>query len=648
MKNFGFIKVASAIPVVKIADCKYNATQILSLIKKAESNHVQIISFPELCITGYTCGDLFHQQLLIKSAQEHLCYLLEETKSSGIVFIAGLPVLVSNRLFNAAAVCQSGKILGIVPKTFLPNSNEYSEKRWFFSGKDEPNNEISLCGQRVLFGTNLLFTDGNMRFAVEICEDLWVPLSPSTRHALNGAQLIFNLSATNELIGKNGYLKQLIAGQSAKCIAGYIYSSAGFGESSTDLVFAGNGLIAENGALLAESERFSFEEQLITAEIDIERLNSERIKNTGFAQISPEAIKNVNANLNYYRIVSFQLPENKKMVLSRTISPYPFVPPVSEMEERCEEIFAIQAGGLATRLFHTNIKQVVLGISGGLDSTLALLVCVKTFDKLNIPRKNITGITMPGFGTTGRTYNNALQLMQSLGISIREISIKAACEQHFREIGHDPSVADTTFENAQARERTQILMDYANKVNGLVIGTGDLSELALGWATYGGDHISMYGVNASIPKTLIRYLVRHIAETSLDDASKTTLLDIINTPVSPELLPVDEEGKCTQQTEDLVGPYELHDFFLYYTIRFGFSPAKIFFLATQAFENRYSREIIKKWMQVFFRRFFSQQFKRSCSPDAPKVGSVSLSPRGDWRMPSDASSEEWLREIAEL
>ncbi len=429
MKNFGFIKVASAIPVVKIADCKHNATQILSLIEKAGKEHVQIISFPELCITAYTCGDLFHQQLLIKSAQKHLSFLLSETKNSEIVFITGLPVVQSNRLFNAAAVCQSGKILGVVPKTYLPGNNEYSENRRFTSGKEALSNEIGLCGQRVPFGSNILFSDGEVRFAVEMCEDLYVPQPPSIQHALNGAQLIFNLSAQNELTGKNRYLKQTIAQQSAKCVAGYIYSSAGFGESSTDLVFAGNGLIAENGVLLAESERFSFEEQLIISEIDIERLDSDRLKNSGFTQ--------GNQNANSYRTVTLQLPKFEKTALSRTVNPHPFIPPVLEMKERCEEIFAIQTGGLATRLFHTNIKQAVLGISGGLDSTLALLVCVKTFDKLNIPRKNITGITMPGFGTTGRTYKNALQLMQSLGISIKEISIKAACEQHFKDIGHE-------------------------------------------------------------------------------------------------------------------------------------------------------------------------------------------------------------------
>jgi len=640
MKNFGFIKVASAIPIVKIADCKHNTAQILSLVKKAEKDNVQIVCFPELSITAYTCGDLFHQQILIKSAQEHLCYLLEETKKSEIIFIVGLPVIQSNRLFNAAVVCQSGKILGVIPKTYLPNNNESCEKRWFTSGKDALSNEINLCGQNVPFGCNTLFSTGEVCFAVEIGEDLWIPQSPSIQHALNGAQVTFNLSATNELIDKNSYLKQLIAQQSAKCVAGYVYCSAGFGESSTDLVFAGNGLIAENGTFLAESNRFSFEEQIISSEIDIEKLNSDRLKNTGFTQEKP--------NTTNYQTVVFQLPELEETILSRTINPSPFVPPVPKMTEHCEEILSIQVGGLATRLFHTGIKQVVLGISGGIDSTLALLVCIKTFDKLNIPRKNITGITMPGFGTTERTYNNAIQLMQSLGISIKEIDIKAACEQHFKDIEHDSSVADTTFENAQARERTQILMDYANKINGIVIGTGDLSELALGWATYNGDHISMYGVNASIPKTLIKHLVRHVAETQVDASSKATLLDIIDTPVSPELLPTDEEGKCTQKTEDVVGPYELHDFFMYYTLRFGFSPAKIFFLATQAFENKYSKEIIKKWIQVFFKRFFNQQFKRSCSPDAPKVGSVSLSPRGDWRMPSDASSEEWLKEIEKI
>ncbi len=646
MKNFGFIKVASAIPTVKIADCKYNTEQILSLIKKAEKENVQIVSFPELSITAYTCGDLFHQQLLIKSAQESLGRLLQETKNSEIIFIVGLPLLQANRLFNAAVVCQSGKILGVVPKSYLPNNNEYYEKRWFTSAKDALDNDISLCEQKVPFGSKILFSDKDFSFAIEICEDLWVPQSPSLQHALNGAQVIFNLSATNELIGKNSYLKQMIAQQSAKCLAGYVYCSAGFGESSTDLVFAGNGLIAENGIFLAQSERFSFEEQLVISEIDIERLNSDRMKNSGFI------CGKTDADRNGYQVVPFQLPEREKITLSREINPHPFIPHVREIEERCEEIFSIQVGGLATRLFHTGIKQVVVGISGGLDSTLALLVCVKTFDKLNIPRKNITGITMPGFGTTKRTYNNSIRLMQSLGISIKEIDIKPACEQHFRDIEHDSSVADVTYENTQARERTKILMNYANKVNGIVIGTGDLSELALGWATYNGDHMSMYGVNSSIPKTLVRYLVRYIAETQVDAASQTTLLDIVDTPVSPELLPVDSEGKCSQKTEDLVGPYELHDFFLYHTIRFGFSPAKIFFLATLAFSGTahpaYDKETIKKWLQTFFRRFFNQQFKRSCMPDGPKVGSICLSPRGDWRMPSDASSREWLEEIEKL
>lgn len=642
MENFGFIKVATAIPSLKIADCRYNAVQILSLIKKAENKKVQMICFPELCLTGYTCGDLFHQQTLLESAESNLRYLLEETEKSEIIFIVGLPILQSNRLFNAAAVCQQGKILGVIPKTYLPNNNEFYEKRWFCSGKDALNDEATLCEQTVPFGAELLFCEKNVCFGVEICEDLWVPQSPSYKHALNGALLIFNLSATNELIGKNRYLRQLISQQSAKCQAGYVYSSAGFGESSTDLVFAGNALIAENGIFIAESERFSFDEQLIIAEIDIERLSNDRMKNTGFIAGKQDA------NIKSYRFIDFKIPTPEQFTLSRQINPQPFVPPVSEMEERCEEIFAIQVGGLATRLFHTGIKNVVLGISGGLDSTLALLVCVKTFDKLNIPRENITGITMPGFGTTSRTYNNAMLLMKSLGISAKEINIKAACEQHFNDIGHDMSITDVTYENTQARERTQILMDYANKTGGIVIGTGDLSELALGWATYNGDHMSMYGVNASIPKTLVRYLVKYIAETQMDDKSKQTLLDIIDTPVSPELLPAGQNGNIEQKTEDLVGPYELHDFFLYYVLRFGFSPKKIFFLATHAFGNQYDKEIILNWMKTFYRRFFSQQFKRSAMPDGPKVGSVNLSPRGDWRMPSDASPALWLQEVEEL
>jgi NAD+ synthase (glutamine-hydrolysing) len=642
MENFGFIRVAAAVPLVKVADCEYNAIQILSLIKKAEQQKIQLVCFPELSITAYTCGDLFHQQLLIKAAETNLNFLLKETAESEITFIVGLPILQLNRLFNVAVVCQRGKILGAVPKLYLPNNNEFYEKRWFTPGKEILKNEVELCNQTVPFGSELIFSTQHVSFAIEICEDLWLPQAPSTQHALNGAQLIFNLSASNELIGKNIYRKQLIAQQSAKCIAAYVYSSAGFGESTTDLVFTGNAYIAENGIFLAESERFSFDEQLTVADIDVERLAADRLNNSGFIVGKSDICTDI------YRNIRLELPPFKSCTLLRKVNPHPFVPPTNEMEERCNEIFSIQVGGLATRLFHTGIKKVVLGISGGLDSTLALLVCIKTFDKLNLSRKNIIGITMPGFGTTDRTYNNAVKMMRSLGITDIEIDITAACKQHFKDIGHDENEPDVTYENTQARERTQILMDYANKVNGLVIGTGDLSELALGWATYNGDQMSMYGVNSSIPKTLVRYLIRYIADTQVDPVAKITLGDVIDTPVSPELLPKAKDGKISQKTEDLVGPYELHDFFIYNTLRFGFSPSKIYVLTSIAFDGKYSKEIILKWMKTFYRRFFYQQFKRSAMPDGPKVGSVNLSPRGDWRMPSDASPELWLREVEHL
>jgi NAD+ synthase (glutamine-hydrolysing) len=642
MENFGFIRVAAAVPLVKVADCEYNTIQILSLIKKAEEQKIQIVCFPELAITAYTCGDLFHQQLLIKAAEANLNFLLEKTVDSDIIFIVGLPVLQVNRLFNTAVVCKRGKILGAVPKSYLPNYNEFYEKRWFTPGRESLRTEMELCGQVIPFGTELIFSSGKVTFAIEICEDLWLPQAPSTQHALNGAQIIFNLSASNELTGKNSYRKQLISQQSAKCVSGYVYSSAGFGESTTDLVFTGNAYIAENGMFLAQSERFSFDEQLIAADIDLEKLDADRISNSGFI------VGKTDVRIDTYRTIQVAHTPFRASNLLRRVNPHPFVPSVEGMEERCNEIFSIQVGGLATRLFHTGIKKVVLGISGGLDSTLALLVCIKTFDKLNLSRKNIIGITMPGFGTTGRTYNNAVKMMRSLGITDVEIDITAACKQHFKDIGCDPGKPDVTYENTQARERTQILMDYANKENGLVIGTGDLSELALGWATYNGDQMSMYGVNSSIPKTLVRYLIRYVAEAEMDPVAKMTLLDIIDTPVSPELLPKSDDGKISQKTEDLVGPYELHDFFIYHTLRFGFAPSKVYFLSSIAFDGKYTQETILKWMKIFYKRFFYQQFKRSAMPDGPKVGSVNLSPRGDWRMPSDASPELWLREVDNL
>lgn len=640
--NYGFVKVAAAVPRVKVADCKFNSERLEGLITIAEGKGVQILTFPEMCITGYTCGDLFAQQLLLEQAEMALIQILNSTRQLDIISILGMPVVVNSTVINAAVVIQKGKILGVVPKTYLPNYKEFYEQRWFTSALQVSENSVRLCGQIVPMGNNLLFETAETTFGIEICEDLWATVPPSSSLALQGAEIIFNLSADDEGIGKHNYLCSLISQQSARCISGYVFSSSGFGESTTDVVFAGNGLIYENGYLLARSERFCMEEQLIINEIDVECIRAERRVNTTFAANKAncpgkEAVR-----------ISTEFVNSKDLNLTRTFNPHPFVPQGSELNSRCEEIFSIQIAGLAQRLLHTGAKTAVIGISGGLDSTLALLVCVKTFDKLGLSRKDILGITMPGFGTTDRTYHNAIDLMNSLGVSIREISIREACIQHFKDIGHDLNIHDVTYENSQARERTQILMDIANQTWGMVIGTGDLSELALGWATYNGDHMSMYGVNAGIPKTLVKHLVQWAAENGMDEASKATLLDIVDTPISPELIPADENGEIKQKTEDLVGPYELHDFFLYYFLRFGFRPSKIYFLAQTAFSGVYDDETIKKWLQTFFRRFFNQQFKRSCLPDGPKVGSISISPRGDWRMPSDASSAAWLKEIAEL
>lgn len=642
--KYGFVKVAAAVPQVKVADCGFNAQQTENLIASAADVGVQIIVFPELGMTGYSCGDLFGQQLLLEQAKSALMQVVNNTRQWDILSIVGLPLVIDDVLLNCAVAFQRGKVLGVVPKTYLPNYKEFYEQRWFASASTFPQGTtICLCGQTVTVGSHLLFTSPEVCFGIEICEDVWAPVPPSSSLALQGAEIIFNLSADTENIGKHHYLCSLLSQQSARCLAGYVFSSCGFGESTTDVVFAGNGLVYENGVLLARSERFSFEEQLVVSEIDVERLRSERLTNTTFAA----SVQRHHASV--VRI-PVELPAgHERFSLTRFIEAHPFVPTNDGLrDERCGEIFSIQVAGLAKRLKHTNCGRVVVGISGGLDSTLALLVCVKTFDKLGLSREGIIGITMPGFGTTGRTHRNALLLMESLGVTSKEISIKAACIQHFADIGHDIDVHDVTYENGQARERTQILMDYANQVGGLVIGTGDLSELALGWATYNGDHMSMYGVNCSIPKTLVQWLVRWVAETGVDDSSRTTLLDIIDTPISPELLPADANGNIEQKTEDLVGPYELHDFFLYYFLRFGFRPAKIFYLASIAFDGAYSHEVIKKWLTTFCRRFFAQQFKRSCLPDGPKVGTVSLSPRGDWRMPSDACATLWLKECEAL
>ncbi len=638
--NYGFVKVAAAVPRLSVADCKYNANQIEGLIAIADGKGVQVIVFPELSITGYTCGDLFGQQLLLHEAEIALMQIMNNTRQLDIISIVGMPVVQRTSLYNCAVVFQHGKILGIVPKTYLPNYKEFYEQRWFVSSNEQTEHSIRLCGQIAPMAANILFNTSDTCFGVEICEDLWAAIPPGSELTLKGAQLVFNLSASNEVIGKYAYLKSLIAQQSARTLSGYIYASSGFGESTTDLVFYGKGLIYENGKLLAESERFSIEEQLVISEIDVEKLQTERRVNTTFA-----------ANSAAYRAqpavhVHTELTStHRDFHLTRPYDPLPFVPKGAALSERCEEAFGIQVAGLAKRLMHTQARTAVIGISGGLDSTLALLVCVRTFDKINWPRKNILGVTMPGFGTTDRTYNNALALMKSLGVSIREVSIRESVTQHFKDIGHDINVQDVTYENAQARERTQILMDLANMTSGMVIGTGDLSELALGWATYNGDHMSMYGVNAGIPKTLVKHLVQWVADAEVDESSKETLYDIIDTPISPELIPADTNGEITQKTEDLVGPYELHDFFLYHFLRHGFRPAKIYYLAQTAFRAQYQDEIIKRWLAVFFRRFFQQQFKRSCLPDGPKVGSVAVSPRGDWRMPSDANPTIWLKEI---
>lgn len=645
MEN-GFIKVASAVPSVKVADCEYNVQQIENIIAQAEGKGVEVIVFPELSITGYTCQDLFRQSLLLEQAETSVLMLLDFTRNLDIVCIVGLPVVVGDVLLNCAAVIQKGDLLGLVPKTYLPNYSEFYEKRWFASSQDLQPTEIRFAGNTVLVTPQptLFRTCDGVLFGIEICEDVWAPAPPSNILALAGADIIFNLSASDELIGKHAYLKSLLSQQSARTISGYVYSGCGFGESSQDMVYAGNSLVYENGHLIAEGERFSLAPQTVITQIDVEKLRSERRTNSTY----------VNAQRGHSaRIVNAHGVSMRDFELLRDVEPHPFIPKTADMEQSCDEIFSIQVAGLAKRLVHTGCKTVVLGISGGLDSTLALLVCVKTFDKLGRDRKGIVGVTMPGFGTTDRTHSNAVDLMHALGVTSMEISISDSVRQHFKDIGQDMAVHDVTYENSQARERTQILMDLSNKLGGMVVGTGDLSELALGWATYNGDHMSMYGVNAGIPKTLIKYLVEFVAS-KVDESSRSTLYDILDTPVSPELIPADENGNISQKTEELVGPYELHDFFLYNILRFGFRPRKIFMLARRAFDGShegasfYDDDTIKKWLKTFLRRFFAQQFKRSCLPDGPKVGSVSLSPRGDWRMPSDASASLWLKECEQL
>ena len=636
--KYGFIKVAAASPALRVADCRYNAEQSAAAMQRAAAAGVRLLVLPELGLTGYTCGDLLLQPVLQQGALHALQTLLAVSAGLPMTTVAGLPLEVEGKLYNCAAVLHGGKILGVVPKTNLPNYGEFYEARWFTPAPAEAK-AISLMGQQVPFGTDLLFCCRELpeyKLAVEICEDLWVALPPSTRHAMAGATIIANCSASDETIGKAEYRRELITGQSARLMAGYLYADAGRGESTTDMVFAGHDLIAENGRLLAETALFTNE--MIVTEIDVHRLTAERRRTNTWRAADSAG----------YTIIPFSLPA-EVTTLTRLIDPHPFVPADSaERKQRCEAILTMQAEGLRRRLEHIGCPCAVLGISGGLDSTLALLVAVRALDLLGRPRTDMIAVTMPGFGTTHRTRSNAELLCEKLGVTLRTVSIAAAVRQHFKDIGHDESVADTTYENAQARERTQVLMDIANQENGIVVGTGDLSELALGWATYNGDHMSMYGVNGSIPKTLVRYLVRHAAETCGDEALAAVLYDILDTPVSPELLPADEGGGIAQKTEDLVGPYELHDFFLYHFIRYGCPPQKLLYLAENAFAGRYDRAVILKWLRTFCRRFFQQQFKRSCLPDGPKVGSVTLSPRGDWRMPSDASAALWLREIDEL
>jgi len=634
----GFIKVAAVTPNIKVADVEYNLKEICRLIDETVENGAKIIAFPELCLTGYTCGDLFSQEILLAKSKEALNKIVLYTEGKDALIFVGLPYVVRGKLYNVAAAIKSGELLGLVSKTFLPNYNEFYEMRQFQPGPKQAD-WILYEGEEIPFGPQILFECEempNLVVSAEICEDVWSPIPPSIEAALCGATIIVNCSASNETVGKDAYRNRLISGQSARLIAGYVYANAGEGESTTDVVYGGHNIIAENGVVLEESTRFI--NDTIYSEIDIERIVGERRNNTTF-EISD----------NYDALIhvpfSMKIEETK---LTRSISPMPFVPSnAAQRKGICEEILTIQAMGLKKRLAHANCKSAVVGISGGLDSTLALLVTARAFDLLGIDRKNIISVTMPCFGTTDRTYQNACLMTQKLGATLREVNIKEAVRVHFRDIGQPEEKHDVTFENAQARERTQVLMDIANQTGGMVIGTGDMSELALGWATYNGDHMSMYGVNGSVPKTLVRHLVQYYAENCADEELSAVLFDVLDTPVSPELLPP-KDGEIAQKTEDLVGPYELHDFYLYYILRFGFAPNKIYRLAKEAFAGMYDEETILKWLNTFYRRFFSQQFKRSCLPDGPKVGTVALSPRGDLRMPSDACATIWLEDLKNL
>ena len=633
MKN-GFVKVAAATPDIRVADVEFNTQNIINAMEEAQKNGAKILVFPELCVTGYTCSDLFDHSVLLKASRKALLEIAENTNDKDMLVFVGAPLEVNGKLYNVAAAMNQGEIIGFTTKTFLPNYGEFYEMRQFTPGPQTVR-KITFEGKKIPFGPQILFQAEGMEelvVAAEICEDVWSPVPPSIQAALEGATVIVNCSASDETIGKDTYRRALISGQSARLISGYIYANAGEGESTTDLVFGGHNIIAENGTILKESSRYVNE--IIYSEIDLQRITGERRKNTTFQPLDEETLVRVPFTV-----------EETKTFLTRTFPKKPFVPSDEQTRaQRCEEILTIQAMGLKKRLAHTNAKTAVVGISGGLDSTLALLVTARAFDMLGRDKKDIIAVTMPCFGTTDRTYQNACEMSKKVGATLIEVPIADAVNVHFRDIGHDPEDHSVTYENCQARERTQVLMDIANKTWGMVIGTGDLSELALGWATYNGDHMSMYGVNASVPKTLVRHLVKYAADDTKDEALKNVLYDVLDTPVSPELLPP-KDGDIAQKTEDLVGPYELHDFFLYFMLRFGYEPSKIFRIACMTFDGEYDKETIFKWLETFCRRFFSQQFKRSCLPDGPKVGTVALSPRGDWRMPSDACVAVWMRDL---
>ena len=659
MEKYGFIRVSAASPRVKVADVEYNTARCRECIDRAEADGVSLLVLPELGISGSTCGDLFVQKILIEKSWIALEQLAEYTSGKAVTAVVGLPVFFRTHLYNCAAVISKGRIAGVVPKMYLPNYGEFYEARWFASGVDLVGVRARLAGD-IPFDPFMLFTLGEATFGIEICEDMWTAVPPSTYHALAGAHILLNLSASNEVISKREYRNRRIIGITDRTISAYVYASCGYGESTQDLVYSGATVICENGSVLSEGERFRMDGEMITADLDLEKLVSMRQKKNDFYSVSPDAVSS-NSYVTKYEVVDLgeDAPTDFNAGLRRHVERHPFAPvhDPEEISRRAEEVLSIQVTGLATRLEHIGHPTAVIGISGGLDSTLALLVAVKAFDALGWDRKGIVGVTMPGFGTTDRTYTNAVTLIRELGVTFREVSIAGAVRRHFEDIGHDPDVHDVTYENSQARERTQILMDIANQTNGIVVGTGDLSEMALGWCTYNGDHMSMYGVNSDVPKTLVKHIVRWAAENRFAGTEVgKVLLDVVDTPISPELTPADSAGNIKQKTEDLVGPYELHDFFLYNVMKFGYSPRKVFFLACKAFNGQksekdgseYTPEVIAKWLRKFFWRFFLQQFKRSCSPDGPKVGSVALSPRGDWRMPTDAQVKLWLQDLDEM